>query len=102
MEKWQLFFPLSFQLKWKDVWKKQRARKEIGFIWSMWHQTFVVNTWNAKVNHNIQLDCLSCDSLMLELTSFSNALGLKKLGSWCLEFCIVSSCLLVLLAFGKP
>jgi hypothetical protein len=30
--KWQLLFPLNFQLKWKDVWKKQRARKEIGFI----------------------------------------------------------------------
>jgi hypothetical protein len=84
------------------VWKKQKTRKEIGFILSMWHQTFTIDTWKAKVNHNIQLENPSCNSLMLELTSFSNALGLKKLGSWCLEFCIVSSCLLVLLAFGKP
>jgi hypothetical protein len=30
--KWQLLFPLNFQLKWKDAWKKQRVRKEIGFI----------------------------------------------------------------------
>jgi hypothetical protein len=31
---------LSFPLKWKDVWMKQRTEKDSKFIWSMWHRAF--------------------------------------------------------------
>jgi hypothetical protein len=27
--------------------EETNTRKEVGFIWSMWHQTFVFNTWKA-------------------------------------------------------
>ncbi len=35
------------KLTWPKVWHKERSRKEVAFMWSMWHKTIVVNTWKV-------------------------------------------------------
>jgi hypothetical protein len=41
------YFPPNFQLKWKDVWVKRRARKDDGFLWLLWQ----FDSWPLKVEN---------------------------------------------------
>ncbi len=41
-------------------------KKDVGFIWSLWHKTFVVNEWKAKANPRIEVRCLLCDQNTIE------------------------------------
>jgi len=56
-----------------------------------WHETFVGNTWRAKVNHNIQLEYISCDSLMLKSTMHRFWQCLKTKKTWELAFSFLCS-----------
>ncbi len=56
-ETWGSLFLSDFQLKWKEVWIKKKTR----FVWSLWHQTIVVNTWLARI---FKCSVSSCEATM--------------------------------------
>lgn len=43
-KKWNQIFSTDFKLKWQHVWLKRRSKKEVGFLWSLWHKALAVNT----------------------------------------------------------
>jgi hypothetical protein len=49
-EKWRGDLTINFSRDWKESWKKDRASKEGGFMWSIWHQTVATNSWRGKFN----------------------------------------------------
>ncbi len=58
---WEQTLLQKFHLNQRDVWRKQRTKKDVGFIWSLWCQQLIVNTWQAKANQDIRLACPSCN-----------------------------------------
>lgn len=58
---WEQTLLQKFHLNQRDVWRKQRTKKDVGFIWSLWCQQLIVNTWQAKANQDIRVTCPSCN-----------------------------------------
>jgi hypothetical protein len=46
-KKWSQWFPSPLNLKCKDVYVKTRVKKDVGFIWMLWHQIVVVVVVNV-------------------------------------------------------
>jgi hypothetical protein len=67
---WSEDLPPNFKLRWKDIWIKCKARKESSFLWSLWHQALVVNSWRMKIiDQSFQVDCPSYDPTTLQTTT---------------------------------
>ncbi len=58
----------NFQMKWKDIWVKRNAKKDLYFIWTFWHASLARNTWKAKTNHDIHTTFSSCNLNILKST----------------------------------
>jgi hypothetical protein len=52
---------VGFIFHWKANWEADRACKESGLIWQLWHRVLAVNEWKAKISPQIELDCFTCD-----------------------------------------
>lgn len=63
--KWRQEYPINFQVDWKDPWRKDRAKKEGGFLWATWHRAVATNTWRAVIAE-VVLDCPCCTRHMAE------------------------------------
>ena len=42
-KKWRETLPLSYKLKWLNVWDSDKIKKEVGLIWAVWHKGIEVN-----------------------------------------------------------
>ena len=54
------WLPLRFSFRWKANWGADRASKESGLIWQLWHRAIAVNDWRAKISPQIDTECLVC------------------------------------------
>jgi hypothetical protein len=52
--------PITFFPYWSEVWTRRRPRKEIGFLWSIYHGAVATNVWRACINDNIVSSCNCC------------------------------------------
>ena len=59
--KWVGAIPATYKPNWKEVWAKGQPHKELGFLWSLYHDTIAVNAWRYRINPNISLDCKCCN-----------------------------------------
>lgn len=67
---WSQDLPPNFKLRSKDIWINCKARKESSFLWSLWHQALVVNSWRMKIiDQSFQVDCPSYDPTTLQTTT---------------------------------
>jgi hypothetical protein len=72
----------NFQLKWKDIWAKRKAKKDLCLIWTFWHVALARNMWKAKTNHDIDTTFPSCNLNIPKSTKhrFWHCLGLYNFG----------------------
>ncbi len=77
------------------------GKKDVSFIWSLWHKSFVVNIWKVKANHCILIDYLICKLGFQKILCicFSYVQELGKLGNMHFHFCISLGCPLNLYAW---
>lgn len=63
-KKWSGVLPITYRLKWINVWDAERVRKEAGLIWAIWHKGIEVNAWRGKHNRQQGFDqcCPVCFS----------------------------------------
>jgi hypothetical protein len=64
--RWSDTLPSSFVFPWKANWAPERASKESGLIWQVWHKALAVNTWCAKITPQVDTDCFVCTSRLPE------------------------------------
>jgi hypothetical protein len=70
--KWNLQLPSNFQLDWGDTWDAERARKEAGLIWRLWHKAIVVNKWRGRISANIDTSCTMCTDAIAGLSLWTS------------------------------
>jgi hypothetical protein len=78
-DKWRDLLQVQNKLTWPKVWHKERSRfrKEVVFMWSMWHRTIVVNTWKVRINNSLKHTC-PCYILLGLLNQSSTILGVPS------------------------
>jgi hypothetical protein len=59
-EKWPNFLPTTFFPNWVEVWNRRRPKKEVGFMWSVYHGAVITNFWKACISVNIDTSCDCC------------------------------------------
>ena len=58
-DKWRSEHRITHFLNWKDPWDSDRANKESGSMWAVWHRAVAVNSWRAKISRGpIDTTCL--------------------------------------------
>jgi hypothetical protein len=58
---WNDMLPAEFTFGWKANWAAERASKEAGLIWQLWHHALAVNEWWVKINPQAEPECLNYD-----------------------------------------
>jgi hypothetical protein len=64
--KWSNILPPTFQFKWSNTWDPERAGKEAGFIWQLWHHVVAVNEWRGRISAQIDRSYLVCNTGVTE------------------------------------
>ena len=49
VDKWQGYLPRNYKFYWSQVWDPLQARKEVAFMWSIWHKAVAVNERRARI-----------------------------------------------------
>jgi hypothetical protein len=44
-KKWPTTLLPSYNIKWNELWRKNHAKKDAGFIWALYHKVIHVNAW---------------------------------------------------------
>jgi hypothetical protein len=65
-KKWSNVLQPTFQFKWANTWDPERAGKEAGFIWQIWHRAVAVNEWRGRISIRINHSCPVCNSGVVE------------------------------------
>jgi hypothetical protein len=60
--RWSDNLPAGFTFRCKANWEADRASKESGLIWQIWHRAVAVNEWRAKISPQVELECLLCNT----------------------------------------
>ena len=63
---WSRALPTTYKPNWKEMWAKGRPRKEVGFLWSLYHDVVVVNAWRHRINPNISFNYSSYNTNLVE------------------------------------
>jgi len=85
-EKWEGSFFHNFKLNRRDVWNKCKGKKDLGFMWLLWHQTIAINSWRANTNYNIPMDCSSYECATQKFVTQNFWFCLKVMKAWELAF----------------
>jgi hypothetical protein len=58
--KWSGILPITYKLRWRNVWDKERAQKESGLLWATWHRSVSVNAWRGHFSAEVVQFCPVC------------------------------------------
>ena len=61
-EKWTTILPTSFIPNWMEIWNCRWSKKEVGFIWSIYHGAVATNVWWACISNAIDPSCTCCNA----------------------------------------
>jgi hypothetical protein len=57
--RWSDTLPAGFVFQWKANWNADRASKESGLIWQIWHRATAVHEWRARISPQLETKYLT-------------------------------------------
>jgi hypothetical protein len=58
---WDDLLSSSYNVKWHDVWKKNQTKKDVGFMWTLYHMVIAINSWRPQMCEDMKIKCPMCD-----------------------------------------
>jgi hypothetical protein len=77
-EKWCTTLSPNYNIKWRDVWRKNCTKKDVGFIWVLCHKPIALNAWKVQMHKDVDENCPMCD-LEISITLIHRFLNVQEL-----------------------